>query len=316
MKDLNDLYYFVLVVKHGGFSAAARATGLEKTLLSRHIAYLEKRMGTRLLHRTTRQVSLTEAGQHFFALSQPVVEGAHTAYESVEHMQREPAGLVRLSCPQVMAQSYLGPLLPGYMEAYPKVRLELNSIDREVDIFEERFDVALRARSNIQETAGLVAKDIGWARQILVASPRYLNRVGRPVAVKALTNLDTLSRSGDIYDGMGRWMLHAADSEEMINHRPRFVSDDLRLQLDAAVNGLGVALLPEPIASASISCKSLEIVLPDWTGATHIVHLLYPKPKGMLPSVRSLINYLSDHLPKSIQERSIVIEPVDCMRNT
>ena len=311
MKDLNDLYYFVLVVKHGGFSAAARATGIEKTLLSRHIAHLEMRMGARLLHRTTRQVSLTEAGQHFFTLSQPVVEGAHTAYESVEHLRREPSGLVRLSCPQVMAQSYLAPLLPGYMETYPKVRLELNSIDREVDIFEERFDVALRARSNIQETAGLVAKDIGWARQILVASPRYLDRIGRPNKVRTLANLETLSRPGDIFDGMGRWMLHASDDQEIvISHKPRFVSDDLRMQLEAAVNGLGIALLPEPIASASINSKALEIVLPAWSGATHIVHLLYPKPKGMLPSVRSLINYLSEHLPKSIQDRSIVIERV------
>lgn len=309
MNDLNNLYYFVLVVKHGGFSAAARATGIEKTLLSRHIANLERRLGVRLLHRTTRHVSLTEAGQNFFSLSQPVIEGAHTAYESVEKLQHEPSGLVRLSCPQVMAQSYLAPILPGYMEKYPKVRLELNSVDREVDIFEERFDVALRARSNIQETAGLVAKDIGWARQILVASPRYLNRVGRPMTIKALTSLDTLTRPGDIYDGMGRWMLRTEDSEDlMIHHKPRFVSDDLRMQLEAAVNGLGVALLPEPIASASIHCGGVEIVLPDWTGATHIVHLLYPKPKGMLPSVRSLINYLSEHLPMSIQERSIIID--------
>src|SRR3982750_3372202 len=90
MKDLNDLYYFVQVVKHGGFSAAARATGIEKTLLSRRVAHLELRVGARLLHRTTRQVSLTEAGHHFFTLSQPVVEGAHTAYESVEHLRREP----------------------------------------------------------------------------------------------------------------------------------------------------------------------------------------------------------------------------------
>lgn len=311
MKDLNDLYYFVLVVKHGGFSAAARATGIEKTLLSRHVAHLEKRMGARLLHRTTRQVSLTEAGQHFFTLSQPVVEGAHTAYESVEHLRREPVGLVRLSCPQVMAQSYLAPLLPGYMAKYPKVRLELNSVDREVDIFEERFDVALRARPNIQETAGLVAKDLGSARQILVASPRFLDRVGRPSTTKALSELETITRPGDIHDGLARWVLHSSKGEELlINHQPRLVSDDLRMQLEAAVNGLGVALLPEPIASASVRSQALEIVLPGWAGAMHIIHLLYPKPKGMLPSVRSLIDYLSIHLPQSIQERSIVVDRV------
>lgn len=311
MKDLNDLYYFVLVVKHGGFSAAARATGIEKTLLSRHIADLELRMGARLLHRTTRQVSLTEAGHHFFTLSQPVVEGAHTAYESVEHLRREPVGLVRLSCPQVMAQSYLAPLLPGYMEKYPKVRLELNAVDREVDLFEERFDVALRSRARIEETAGLVAKELGATRQILVASPRFLDRVGRPATIKALSEIETLSRPGDIHDGVGRWFLRSSSGEELlVSHQPRLICDDLRMQLEAAVNGLGVALLPEPIAAASVRAKALEVVIPSWTGAAHIIHLLYPKPKGMLPSVRSLIDYLSLHLPQSIQERSITVERV------
>ncbi|MHC8366914.1 LysR family transcriptional regulator [Pseudomonas sp. ZT5P21] len=311
MKDLNDLYYFVLVVKHGGFSAAARATGFEKTLLSRHVANLELRMGARLLHRTTRQVSLTEAGHHFFTLSQPVVEGAQTAYESVEHLRREPVGLVRLSCPQVMAQSYLAPLLPGYMEKYPKVRLELNAVDREVDLFEERFDVALRSRSRIEETAGLVAKEIGATRRILVASPRFLDRVGRPATIKAISEIETLSRPGDIHDGAGRWLLRNSSGEELlVSHRPRLICDDLRMQLEAAVNGLGVALLPEPIAAASVRAKALEVVIPYWTGATHIIHLLYPKPKGMLPSVRSLIDYLNLHLPQSIQERSITVERV------
>lgn len=297
MKDLNDLYYFVLVVKHGGFSAASRATGIEKTLLSRHVAHLELRMGARLLHRTTRQVSLTEAGHHFYALSQPVVEGAHTAYESVEHLRREPVGLVRLSCPQVMAQTYLAPLLPGYMEKYPKVRLEMSAVDREVDLFEERFDLALRSRAKIEETAGLVAKSLGTSRKILVASPRYLDRVGRPATAHALSGLETLSRPGDIHDGVGRWLLQSDEGEDvLISHQPRLITDDLRMQLEAAVNGIGVALLPEPIAAASVKSKDLEFI-PSWTGATHIIHLLYPKPKGMLPSVRSLIDYLSLHLP-------------------
>lgn len=309
MKDLNDMYYFVLVVKHGGFSAAARATGMEKTLFSRHVAYLEKRLGARLLHRTTRQVSLTEAGQHFYTLSVAVVDGAHAAYESVEHMQREPVGLVRLSCPQVMAQSYLSPLLPAYMEMYPKVRLELSAIDREVDLIEERFDVALRARPDIEETAGLVARSLWTARQILVASPRYLDRVGRPATLHDLAKLETLSRPGDILDGVGRWQLRGSSGEEvLLNHRPCLVSDDLRMQLEAAINGLGIALLPEPITNASVQAGALEVVSPQWSGPHHNVHLLYPKPRGMLPSVRSLIDFLGTHLPRSLQQRSIIIE--------
>ena len=305
MNDLNDLYYFVLVVKHGGFSPAARATGIEKTLLSRHIAFLEKRIGARLLHRTTRQVSLTEAGQHFYTLSQAVVDGAQTAYESVEHLRREPVGLVRLSCPQVMARTYLSPLMPIYMAKYPKVRLELSAVDREVDLYEERLDIALRARTHIEETAALVAKTLGTVRRILVASPEFLDRVGRPATIKALSAIPTLCLPADVHDGLGRWLLYNAANEEVVlPHTPCLISDDLSMQLDAAINGLGIAMLPEPIAVQSVRAKTLE-VLPLWVGPPHLIHLVYPKPKGMLPSVRSVIDYLSLHLPQLILEGTI-----------
>ncbi|WP_077047871.1 LysR substrate-binding domain-containing protein [Pseudomonas sp. KK4] len=306
MNDLNDLYYFVLVVRHGGFSPAARATGIEKTLLSRHIAFLEKRIGARLLHRTTRQVSLTEAGQHFYALSQAVVEGAQTAYESVEHMRREPVGLVRLSCPQVMAKTYLSPLLPRYMATFPKVRLELSAVDREVDLYEERLDIALRARTHIEESAGLVAKTLGSARRLMVASPGFLDRLGRPATVRALSSLPTLCLPADLHDGSGRWLLHdGANEEVLIPHTPCLISDDLSMQMDAALNGLGVAMLPEPIVVAAVRAGALEVVMPAWAGPPHLIHLLYPKPKGMLPSVRSVIDYLGLHLPQLILEGTL-----------
>ena len=306
MNDLNDLHYFVLVVRHGGFSPAARATGIEKTLLSRHIALLEKRIGARLLHRTTRQVSLTEAGQHFYALSQAVVEGAQTAYESVEHMRREPVGLVRLSCPQVMAKTYLSPLLPSYMAKYPKVRLELSAVDREVDLYEERLDIALRARTHIDETAGLVAKTLGSAKRIMVASPTLLDRVGRPDTLNALSGLPTLCLPADMHDGFGRWLLHNGVHEErLMPHLPCLISDDLSMQLDAALNGLGIAMLPEPIVVGWVRSGALEVVMPSWAGPPHLIHLLYPKPKGMLPSVRSVIDYLSLHLPQLILEGTL-----------
>ncbi|MFJ3681334.1 LysR substrate-binding domain-containing protein [Pseudomonas sp. NPDC090208] len=309
MNDLNDLYYFVLVVKHGGFSPASRATGIEKTLLSRHIAHLEKRIGARLLHRTTRQVSLTEAGQHFFTLSQAVVDGAQTAYDSVEHLRREPVGLVRLSCPQVMARTYLSPLLPVYMAKYPKVRLELSAVDREVDVYDERLDIALRARSQIEETAGLVAKSLGTARRILVASPQFLDRVGRPDSIQELSNIQTLCLPADMHDGVGRWLLRDGENEDiLVTHRPCLISDDLSMQLAAASDGLGVAMLPEPIALESIRDKRLEVVGPGWFGPSHLIHLLYPKPKGMLPSVRSVIDFLSLHLPRRIQQDRLMAE--------
>ena len=122
MHDLNDLLYFVSVVKYNGFSAAARATHIEKTRLSRRIAELEKRLGVRLLHRSTRRISLTEAGERFYERCVATVEEAEAAYESVENLRKEPMGTVRMSCPLVLAQTYLAPILPGYMAAHPMIR--------------------------------------------------------------------------------------------------------------------------------------------------------------------------------------------------
>jgi DNA-binding transcriptional LysR family regulator len=305
IEDLNDLQYFVLVVRHNGFTAAAKASGVEKTRLSRRVAILESRLGVRLLHRNTRQIALTEAGLQFYSHCRVVVEGANGAFDSVANLQVEPTGLVRLSCPQVMAESYLSPILPAYLAAHPKVRLELDASDRAVNLVEEGFDLALRARAEIEDAYGLVARRLGVARRVLVASPGFVARHGALAAPEDLALLDTLCRPGEVQEGKGRWMLQKGDDHRIIVHTPRMLMDGLRMQLEAAVNGLGVALLPESIASLAIRRNQLTLVSPEWTGAEHVIHLLYPTPKGMLPSVRSLIDYLSIHLPASIQERSV-----------
>lgn len=306
MDDLNDLFYFAAVVQHRGFSAAARAIGVEKTRLSRRVAELERRLGVTLLRRTTRTVVLTEAGARFYAHCVATVEGARSAYESMAELQREPAGMVRMTCPQVMAQTYLAPLLPAYLAAHPKVKLELDATDRSMNLIEDRFDLALRARPQVEDSAGLVARQLGSARRVLVASPLLLDSIGRPDSPQDLAAFDTISRPVEAQDGRARWVLSDADGrDEVVSHTPRMMSDDLRLQVEAAVHGIGVALLPEPIVAASVRNGALARMLPEWAAAPHLIFLLYPKPRGMLPSVRSLIDYLTIHLPASIQERSL-----------
>jgi DNA-binding transcriptional LysR family regulator len=137
MEDLNDIYFFASVVQYGGFSAAARSIGVEKTRLSRRIAALEKRLGVRLLQRTTRAQALTEAGQRFFERCVATVEGAQAAYDSVAELRREPAGLVRLSSPVLLAQRCLAHVLPDYMTACPRVSVFLEATDRTVNVIEE-----------------------------------------------------------------------------------------------------------------------------------------------------------------------------------
>ncbi len=309
MDDLNDLYFFACVVLHNGFSAASRATGIEKTRLSRRVAALEQRLGVRLLQRSTRSLSLTEAGQRFYEHCRMLMESAQGAFDSLDEMKREPSGHVRISCPVVMAQSYLAPILPGYMATHPKVKVVIDATDREVNLIEERFDLALRASAQTENINGLVARSLGIAKRILVASPAYLSSYGYPATPEMLSHLSTIARVADSYDGMSRWELmnqHAVTQTVQI--QPQLIADDLRLQLEAAIYGIGVALLPEPIAVAAINRKQLQQILPLWSGSEHKLHLLYPTPRGMLPSIRSLIDYLMIHLPAGIHQRGVQIE--------
>lgn len=302
MQDLNDLYYFASVVQHRGFSAAARATGLEKTRLSRRVAALEGKLGVRLVQRTTRSFALTEAGERFHAHCVAVLDGARSAYDSIADLRREPSGTVRVSCPHSLAQSYVAAILVDYLAAHPKVRLDLDVSDREVNLIEERFDLALRCLARMDDTAGLVARQVNSTRPILVASPSFLAQHGRPKTPQALSVYDTICRPGDVQDGVARWALVGpGDEDVLVSHTPRMITGNQSIHLDAAIRSMGIALLPEPVVASTIQSGALEHVLPDWVAETHRLFLLYPTPRGMLPSVRSLIDYLMARLSTSIQ---------------
>ena len=306
MEDLNDIYFFASVVQYGGFSAAARTIGVEKTRLSRRIAALEKRLGVRLLQRTTRALALTEAGQRFFERCVETVEGAQAAYDSVAELRREPAGLVRLSSPVLLTQRCLAHALPGYMTVHPKVSVFVEATDRTVNVIEERFDIAIRAKPVIEDVAGLVAKTLGHSQRVLVVSPAFLDHYGHPENPADLPKFNTVASTHDIFDGGARWKLTNLDNRtQNIELKPRLVTSDLHMRLQAAIRGIGVALLPEQVVAAPLKEGVVDRVLPQWSGAKNILHLVYPTPRGMLPSVRSLIDYLLIHVPAWLQERSI-----------
>jgi DNA-binding transcriptional LysR family regulator len=306
MNDLNDIYFFASVAQYGGFSAAARTIGIEKTRLSRRIAALEKRLGVRLLQRTTRALSLTEAGQRFFERCVATVEGAQAAFDSVAELRREPAGLVRISSPVLLTQRCLAHVLPGYMTAHPKVSVFVEATDRTVNVIEERFDIAIRAKSAIEDVAGLVAKTLGNSQRVLVVSPAFLERYGRPENPAELPKFNTVASTDDLFDAGARWNLTNLDSRtQHIELKPRLVTSDLRVRLQAAIRDIGIALLPEQVVATPLKEGLVERVLSEWSGAKNILHLVYPTPRGMLPSVRSLIDYLLVQVPAWLQERSI-----------
>jgi DNA-binding transcriptional LysR family regulator len=192
------------------------------------------------------------------------------------------------------------------MTAHPKVSVFVAPTDRTVNVIEERFDIAIRAKPVIEDVAGLVAKSLGQSQRVLVVSSAFLDRYGCPHDPAELPKFNTAASSDDMIDGGARWTLTSLDNRtQHVELKPKLVTSDLRVRLQAAINGIGVALLPEQVVSAPLRERLVERVLPEWSGAKNILHLVYPTPRGMLPSVRSLIDYLLIHVPAWLRDRSI-----------
>jgi DNA-binding transcriptional LysR family regulator len=167
-------------------------------------------------------------------------------------------------------------------------------------------NVAIRALPVIEDVAGLVAKTLGHSQRVLVVSPAFLDHYGRPENPADLPKFNTVASIDDIFDNGARWNLTDRGTRtQQIALKPRLVTSDLRTRLQAAIHGIGIALLPEQVVSEPLREGLIERVLSEWSGAKNILHLVYPTPRGMLPSVRSLIDYLLIHVPAWLQERSI-----------
>jgi DNA-binding transcriptional LysR family regulator len=180
MQPLEQFYYFAKVIEHGGYARAARAVGIPKSRLSRHVTTLESKLNVRLVNRSTRRFVVTEVGQEVYRHAVAMLAEADAALEAVEFARAEPRGVVKVSSPVAVAQTELATILPDFLIKFPSVRLQLHVSNRRVDVLNEGFDVALRVRSNPSGEDGLVMRSFRQMNEFLVASPAYLERVGRP----------------------------------------------------------------------------------------------------------------------------------------
>ncbi|KUR79664.1 LysR substrate-binding domain-containing protein [Novosphingobium sp. Fuku2-ISO-50] len=295
--NLNDFTYFAAVAQHGGFTAAARAIGVDKARLSRSVAMLEETLGVRLIHRSTRSISLTDAGQRFYQGCQTVLGSARAAFESVAELQKEPTGTVRLGCSVVAAQIYIAPILPLYLAEHPKVTVIVEHGDRWINPLDSDLDLALTTRVEDLPGSSLVAREIGRVRRILVAGAALADTTAALAHPDDMAGIPLIARADDLYDSEVRWQLTRNDCPACrVTGAPRLLTNDLNIQLSAAVAGIGLALLPETTAAPALSDGRLHHVLPDWSTPEYSLHLVYPLPRGILPSVRSFIDFLTTNL--------------------
>lgn len=299
--DLNDLRYFALIVEHGGFSAAERHAHITKSKLSRRVQLLEESLGVRLLQRSTRRMALTEAGRIFYQHCAAMVVEADTARQAVEQLRSEPAGTVRLTCPQLLAQVFVMRMVADFMRRHPKVRVELESNDRPMNLIEERFDIALQPHQSALDDSSLVTRRIGSSRFVLVASPSYT--AGRPV-IEEPQQLALHDTIGALRDGPEQsWALLATNGRRgEVSLRPRFLCSDYTMQFQAALGGVGVALLPLRAVWAGMRDGTLVHVGKEWSSPEMVIYLVYVGRRGLLPSVRALIDYLAEHMSSAFAE--------------
>lgn len=292
MQDLNDLYFFVQVVDHGGYAAAGRALGIPKSKLSRRVLALEERLGVRLLQRSTRKLAVTEIGQEYYRHCVAMLVEAGAAQELIERSRSGPQGLIRISAPPALICFEVGPMIARYMAANPRVNVELNSTSRRVDVIGEGIDVALRVRFPPIEQTDLVMRTLGKSAQIIVASPDLVRGRALPLVPADLGALPSL----DLAPVLPRhvWELGGADGASVrVAHRPRLVTDDMAQLLHAALAGVGVVRLPTMVVGDNIQMGKLVNVMPGWTPRGGIVHAVFPSRRGLLPSVRSFIDFLA-----------------------
>jgi DNA-binding transcriptional LysR family regulator len=300
MKDLNDLYLFHQVVTYGGFAAAARAIGVPKSTLSKRVARLEQTLQVRLLERSTRVVRTTDLGQRYFEQCQAVVAAAEAADAVAAQAHAEPQGLVRVSCPQGLVPNLVADMLPAFMKAHPKVRVQLKVINRRVDLIEDRIDVALRARTKLDTDGSLVMRSLGPTHLVLAASRSFLESCAKPLTIERLADVPTLSMA-DQSEDVDVWVLVGpGDEERSIPLHPRLYCSNFDVLHAAAVAGLGVALLPEHVCRTSFASGQLVHALSEWRTTYGIIHAVFASRRGMLPAVRALIDFLAAEVPQKV----------------
>lgn len=291
MQDLNDLYYFVQVVDHRGFAPAARALGLQKSKLSRRIALLEDRLDVRLIQRSSRRFSVTEIGQDYYRHCVAMLVEAEAAQAAIDQIRAEPQGVIRMSCPTALLAFQFGALLARFLALHPKVEIDLESTNRRVDVIGEGFDLAIRVRPPPLAESELVMRRFDERSVRIVASPDLLrNRaVTVPSDLAGLPSLDFGPASGE-----HRWRLtHADGTIAEVRHTPRLVTDDMAVLREAAIAGTGAVRLPTLVVWNDLRAGRLVTVLPDWRLPGEIVHAVFPSRRGLLPSVRALLDFLA-----------------------
>jgi DNA-binding transcriptional LysR family regulator len=283
--DLVDVLAFVRVVETGAFSRAAERMAMSKSIVSRRVARLEEQLGARLLTRSAQGAQPTDAGQAYFERASNVLAELEAAQEVVAEAVTQVAGPIRLTAPLSFGTAYLAPVLADFAALYPRVELDVSFEDHMVDLVGGGFDLAVRMGA--LEDSSLIARRIAPARRVVVASPPYLDRRGRPAVPRDLSEHDILLYRQE------HWRFRVNERWETIRVRPRLRANNGEMLRAAALAGLGICILPTFIASPALEAGELEVVLQDHPLPTGGLHAVMPPGRAVTARVRALVDFLA-----------------------
>ena len=291
MDALTSLRVFCTVAELKSFTAAASRLGLSPAMASKHVTHLESRLGTRLLNRTSRRVSLTEAGGLYFNQAKPTLDGLDEVEAAIGNVAVVPRGTLRFSAPVWAASDWFTRMLAEYHQRYPDVSFDIDLSGRIVSLVEEGFDLALRATTPDRLNPGLIARPLMEVPFHAVASPRYLTRTGRPRTLSELNGHALLMYSGMSSDG--NVVLRGRSGDETVRFRPVMRSENEVMLRLAALEGMGLVFLPVWMTQADIANGALEMVVPGEVDFSITLHAVYPSRKYLSAKVHTFIEFLA-----------------------
>ena len=302
MQDLNDLALFAAVADHGGFAAASRALDVPKSRLSRRVAALEARLGVRLLQRTTRRFAVTDIGEAFLRHCRAILVEAEAAEALAVEQAVAPRGTVHLSCPPALLQYAVDELLVRFLNAWPQVRIRVQATNRNVDVWQDGVDLALRVRApGAALPQDEVVRPLALSPHVLVAAPALLTSAAPPATPADLAQLPTLDLGNSPDEG--RWRLSGpGGAQAEVPLAPRLVADDMGALLCAALAGVGCAALPRLLAHEPLARGALQEVLPGWAPPPGLVQAAFASRQGMRPAVRQLLDALAAGFDALVRE--------------
>jgi DNA-binding transcriptional LysR family regulator len=289
--QLDDMRIFVATVDAGNFTAAANRLRLSKQFVSRRVAALEASLGVRLLVRNTRKLAVTDLGHAFYERAQRILADVADAEEAMSARRAEPRGLLKVSAPMSFGMTHLSPLVAEFLGAHPDVRFDMDLSDRVVDVVGEGFDMALRIGRLADST--LIAQKLADVRMIACCSPGYRRRRGEPASPAELDRHACLPYG---HEGRAAWTFVVDGVNTTFDVQGPLRANNGEVIRDAAIAGLGIALLPDFIVGEALAAGRLVEVLAQWRQPPSAVHVVYPRHREGSVTIRAFAQFLRTRL--------------------